>query len=256
VKNTRCLVAALCLMTTLLASTTAAAVTPVADAVHTASTIIHYVGRVIEIAQKYQQIYNQYQQIANEYQQIAHQLQALEKLDEHFERDIFGAVASMEGLFSGGLVPTHMNPSVQQIHLELFPGWEPPEEYWRDEEKALTAALKTARKSLGAQHQAHKTSVEHLDVLNELKRQVREAEGTEQVLEALAGLAAFQAEVATMVQMSQATSADAPNAYYSYQLNATARQTRAMLEALQNSNLEPPTWEPGSGWGALPSWWR
>ena len=234
----------------------ASAQIPVTDVLHTAQTILHYVGRLIEIAQKYQQIYNQYQQIANEYQQIAHQLKALEKLDVHWARNIVGTMGRIEQILRQDRLPSHVNDLVEQIHRELFPGWELPHDYWHEEESSAVAAMATLRESLGAQHEAFVTNRDHIRTLMEIKNQIKTIDGTQKALEVIAGINAFHAEVATLDELAQATTADAANAFYSYTLNASARQKKAIQEALAQSNLQPPALEPGTGWGALPSWWH
>ena len=191
---------------------------PVTDVGHIAQTVLHYAGRLLEIGQKYVQIYNQYEQIASQYRQIAYQLQALKKLDFQNARSIGGTIGEMERIIGWGAdLPSHMNPSVDEVFRDLFPGWERPRDFWREEEEAVTAALDTLRETLRAQHQAHRTSADHLSTLGQLKAQVHSAEGTEQVLEALAGLAAYHAEVSTLTELSQATSADAATVYFAHQ---------------------------------------
>lgn len=234
----------------------ASAQIPVSDIAHIAQTIIHYVGRLIEIAQKYQQIYNQYQQIANEYRQIANQLKALEKLDIHWARNIVGTMGRIEQILRQDRLPSHVNDLVEEIHRELFPGWQLPHDYWHEEESSAVAAMATLRESLGAQHEAFVTNRDHIRTLMEIKHQIGTIDGTQKALEVIAGINAFHAEVATLNELAQATTADAANAFYSYNLNAGARQKKAIQEALAHSNLQPPTLEPGSGWGALPSWWH
>jgi P-type conjugative transfer protein TrbJ len=226
------------------------------DIPHTAQTIAHYIARLTEISQKYQQIYNQYQQIANEYHQIINQLQMLKKLDVHWARNIVGTMARMEILLQRAGLPTHANPAIETIHREIYPGWEVPLDWWRDEERAVTASLDTLRENLKAQYEAHRTQVDHIRTLMEIKQQVRSIEGTEEALEAIAGITAFQAEVSTLAEVARATSADAATAYYSYQINRQARQERAVQEILERSDLTPPELVPGSGYGALPSWWH
>lgn len=233
-----------------------AALTPVADYLHTAQTVLHYIGRLIEISQKYQQIYNQYQQIANEYQQIANQVKGLEKLDIHWARNIVGTMDRMEQILRRSDLPSHVNDLVESIHRELYPGWRLPRNYWREEEDAATATIETLRETLGAQHQAFVTNRDHIRTLLELKNQVKTIDGTEKALEVLAGIAAFHAEVGTLSEVSLATSADAATAFYSYQVNAAARQKKAIHDAFEASAFEPPTLEPGRGWGALPNWWH
>ncbi len=234
----------------------AAAQIPVTDYLHTAQTLLHYIGRLIEIAQKYQQIYNQYRQIVNEYQQIANQLKSLEKLDVHWARNIVGTMDRMELLLRRNDLPSHVNDAVASIHRELFPGWQLPRDYWREEERSATAAIDTLRETLDAQHQAFITNRDHIRTLLEIKNQIKSIDGTEKALEVIAGITAFHAEVSTLTEVAEATTADAATAFYSYFLNSNARQKKAIQEALARSTRQPPTLEPGSGWGALPSWWH
>ena len=227
------------------------------DPPHTIQTILHYVGRLTEIAQKYVVIYNQYEQLASQYRQIAYQLQALKKLDFHNARSIGQAIGQMERILGwGDDLPSHMNPYVEELHRELFPGWELARDFWQEEEEAVTASLDTLRATLRAQHEAHRTSADHLSTLGAIKQQIHDAEGTEQVLEALAGLAAYHAEASTLAELSEATSADAATAYFSHELNLFARQLHSIQAALEAEDLVPPTLVPGDGWKALPSWWH
>ena len=234
----------------------AEAQTFVADVVHTAQTTLHYVGRLIEIAQKYTQIYNQYQQLANEARQIQLQLQALEKLDTYYFRNVSGAVGQMQRTLGWYDLLSHMDPGIESTFFRTFPGWQPPQDWWAEEEEAATKTLDTLRATYVAQREAHTTTTAHLAGLGHIKEQITTIDGTEKGLEVLAELAAFQAEGDGLDQLSRATSADAATAFYSFQLNRQMRQARALHFAITSSELNPPPYDPSSGWGALPNWWR
>ena len=246
----------LVVMAFLLAVPASASIIPVADWVHTVQTTLHYWGRLLEIAQKYMQLANQVRQIANEIEQIDNQEQALAKLETFFARDPASTIATMESILGAHDMLSHTQPNVSSAHRQTYPGWSLYNDFWPDEEYTVTATLKTLRKTLEAQHQAHATNRDHLQTLNDLKRQMVNAGGTEQILEVLASIAAYNAEVGTLAQMSDATSADAATMYYSHQINTQARLRKAIHEAFRRSNLEPPELVPGTGWGPLPAWWR
>lgn len=240
----------------LAAPPAAASIIPVADYVHTIQTTLHYYGRLIEIAQKYLQLYRQAQQIANELEQIRNQEQALKKLETFFARDPAATISTMESILAAHDILSHTQPGVATAHRATFPGWTLFNDFWPEEQYTVTATLKTLRKTLEAQHQAHTTNRDHLQTLNELKRQMTNAGGTEQILENLASIAAYHAEVGTLAQMSEATSADAATVFYSHEINRRARLEKAIHEAFRRSDLEPPELLPGTGWGPLPNWWH
>ena len=232
-------------VTTIIATPAKGYVLLVSDAAHTAQTIIHYVGRLYEIYQKYVQIQNQYYQIRN-------QLQMLKKLDRYWARNIVYTMEFMEDLMARHGLPTHMDPSVHQLHPLLYPGWTPPVDYWSERRETSTQTLATMRQSLAAQHIAFKTARDHIRTLLELKQQLRSVKGTEEVLEVVGGMVAWNGEVANLAQLSASTSADAATAYYSYLVSSQARQERAIEEALRPRPVANPN---APGWNARPDWW-
>lgn len=254
-KTLRSAVLALALALGLLAERAAAQI-PVTDTAHITQTILHYVGRLIEIGQKYQMIYNQYEQIVNQTRQIQLQLQALEKLDTYWFRSVSGAVGQMERTLGWYDLLSHMDPGIDGTFQRTFPGWQPPRDWWAEEEEAATKTLDTLRATYLAQREAHTTTTSHLRGLGEIKEQIRAIDGTEKGLEVLAEIAAFQAEGDGLDQLSRATSADAATAFYSYQLNRQMRQAIAVQKAITTSDLHPPQYSSAGGWGALPTWWR
>ena len=228
----------------------------VADIGHTVQTVLHYAGRLIEISQKYIQIYNQYQQIAHQVRQIQLQLQSLKKLDFFWARNVVGTMGRMEAILAHGDLPSHMNPDVRGIFEEIYPGWQATLDGWEDEERVTTKTLETLRETLAAQYESHRTMVDHIRTLLELKNQVRSIEGNEEALETIAGLVAFHAEADTLSQLAAATSADAATAYYAFQVHRMARQERSLELAIESSELVPPALDSQPGWGALPAWWH
>lgn len=235
---------------------TAHAVYPVADYVHTLQTLFHYIARGVEIGQKYVQIYNQYRQLYYDAQDLAHDTQNLAKLDNYWARNVVGTMARMEATLDDYALPSHANPRVGYAHQQTYPGWEPPQNWWLEEELAATTTLDVLRRTLEAKYAAHRTAVDHIRTLLELKQQVKEVEGHEEALEVIAGITAFTAEVETLAQVAADTSADADTAYYSYIVNREARGARAFQVALDSSELELDLPPAGQGWAAVPRWWR
>jgi len=238
-----------------LAPWTAEAIWPVADYVHTLHTVFHYIARATEISQKYLQIHNQYRQIYYDYEAFLRDLQNLKKIDKYWARNVVGTMERMERILEHDRT-THANPRVGSLHREVYPGWQPPRDWWREQERAATMTMDVLRDTLEAKYQAHRTTVDHIRTLLELKQQVKAVEGHEEVLEVMAQISAFEAEVVTLAQVAADTTADAQTAYYSYRVNQEARAERALKDAIENARAEVASTDAGSGWGALPSWWR
>lgn len=238
-----------------VATLPASAQIPVTDAAHISQTVIHYAARLVEIAQKFQQIANQVQQIAHQVRQIELQLQALKKLDVYWARNVMNTMAAMEQVLSQLGIPSHMSPAVREVFDEVYPGWEAPTDWWQEEELAASTTLLTLRETLWANYLQHRTTMDHLRTLSEIKNQVRDIKGTQEALEAIASATAFNGEAASLGLFAAAASADAATAYYAYEVNSRARQQRSLQEAILTSQLDPPALGSSPGWGALPSWW-
>jgi P-type conjugative transfer protein TrbJ len=234
----------------------AAAQIPVTDVAHTVQTIAHYVARLVEIGQRYVVIANQVRQLAQQVRQIELQIQGLKKLDRYWFRNVTSTMGAMEQVLAQLGIPSHMSPAVRQVFDETFPGWERlPADWWEEEELAASTTLKTLRETLWANHLQHRTTVDDLHTLGEIKREVTSIKGTEEALESIASATAYHAEAASLGLLAAAASADAATAYYAYQVNLRARQEASLKEALLTSDLWPPDLGSEPGWGALPSWW-
>jgi P-type conjugative transfer protein TrbJ len=231
----------------LMQPTVAEAVIPVVDVAHIAQTVLHYAARLRQIA-------NQVRQIANQYEQIRLKVQSLKKLEDTWWRDIGRAMSDMEWALGGGELPSHLSPYVRSIHAETYQGWQPPENWWTEEEQTAERTLATLRETLWAKQLQHRTTRGQMRTLDEIKRQMVGIEGHQEAIEMLATLSAFQTEAEILAQLSAQTSADAATAYYSYFVNLRARQEASIQQALLTSTSFPPPLS--GGWGALPGWWH
>lgn len=242
------LVVATILAGTLAYAPVARAVIPVTDYAHIVQTILHYFARL-------QQIANQVEQIERAVEQIENQVKALEKLDAVHLRDVETVMREITGVLSGHQFPSHVSPSVRNAHAETYKGWELPLDWWEEEEVAVDVTLKTLKETLWAKHLQHRTTMEQLETLGDIKEQLDDIEGHEEALELLATLGAYETEAQLLAQLSAQTSADAATAYYSYEVNRRARQEVSIQEAIRTSLQTPQPPGNSPGWAPLPNWW-